>query len=64
MECRHELALRRGVPASDEHSMLTSDVQLHLELVQHHLQTLPVLTVNFRQPSHGFTFSVGINLLF
>jgi hypothetical protein len=40
MEWRHELALRRGAPTSDEHPMLTSDVQLHLEPLQHHLQTL------------------------
>jgi hypothetical protein len=39
-EWRHELALQRGAPASDKHPMLTSDTQLHLELVQHHLQTL------------------------
>jgi hypothetical protein len=24
----------------------------------------PLLTVNFRQPSHEFTFNVGIDLLF
>jgi hypothetical protein len=40
MEWRHELALRCGAPASDEHLMLTSDVKLHLEPLQHHLQTL------------------------
>jgi hypothetical protein len=44
LECRYELALRRGIPTPDEHPMLTSDVQLHLELVQHHLQTLPSTT--------------------
>jgi hypothetical protein len=37
LECRHELALWRGVLAYDEHLMLTSDIQLHLNLVQHHL---------------------------
>jgi hypothetical protein len=31
-------------PTPDEHPMLTSDAQLHLELVQHHLQTLPGTT--------------------
>jgi hypothetical protein len=40
MECIHELAFRREVQASDEHLMLTNDLQLHLEPLQHHLQTL------------------------
>jgi hypothetical protein len=40
LEWRHELALRHGVPTPDEHPMLTSDIQLHLEPLQHHLQTL------------------------
>jgi hypothetical protein len=44
LECRYELALWRGVPTPDEHPMLTSDVQLDLKLVQHHLQTLPGTT--------------------
>jgi hypothetical protein len=33
-----------GFRPPDEHPMLTSDAQLHLELVQHHLQTLPGTT--------------------
>jgi hypothetical protein len=40
MECRHELAFRCGAQASDEHLMLTSDLQLHLEPLLHHLQIL------------------------
>jgi hypothetical protein len=48
LEWRHKLALRRGAPASEEHPMLTSDTQLHLKLVQHHLQILPDTT-----QSHG-----------
>jgi hypothetical protein len=31
---------------------------------QQALGGVPVLTVNFRQPSHEFTFNVGIDLLF
>jgi hypothetical protein len=41
LECRYELALRRGTPSSSEHPMLTREVLLHLQLVQCHLQTLP-----------------------
>jgi hypothetical protein len=44
LECRYELALRRGVPRPSEHPILTSDILLHLQLVQHHLQTLPDTT--------------------
>jgi hypothetical protein len=40
MFATHELALRCGALALDEHPMLNSDVQLHLEFVHHHLQTL------------------------
>jgi hypothetical protein len=40
LEWRHELAFRCRAPTSDEHPMLTSDVQLHLEPLQHHLKTL------------------------
>jgi hypothetical protein len=40
MECRHELALLRGLQALDEHLMLTKNLQYHLGSLQHHLQTL------------------------
>jgi hypothetical protein len=44
LECRYELALRHGIPTPGEHTMVSSDVLLHLQLVQHHLQTLPGTT--------------------
>jgi hypothetical protein len=40
----YELAVQHGIPSPSEHLMLTSDVLLHLQLVQHHLQTLPDTT--------------------
>jgi hypothetical protein len=40
MECNHEVALRRGPQAFDEHLMLTKDLQVHLGPLHHHLQTL------------------------
>jgi hypothetical protein len=46
LECRYELALWRGITTTDEHSMLTSDAQLHLKLVQYHLKTLPGTTLS------------------
>jgi hypothetical protein len=40
----------------DENPMLTSDVQLHCELVQHHLQTLPSTTQSYGTKSGGATY--------
>jgi hypothetical protein len=53
LECRHELDLQREISTPDEHPMLTSDTQLHLELVQHHLQTLPGTTQSHCTKSGG-----------
>jgi hypothetical protein len=53
---QYELALRRGIPTPDEHPMLTSDAQLHLELVQHHLQTLPGTTQSHGTKSGGAAY--------
>jgi ribosomal protein L2 len=51
---------RNTVPEEKKEESITKNVE---EVKHAEARTIPVLTVKFRQPSHEYTFSVGISFV-